>query len=704
MEGLEAHQVSTLSTFLAGHIEKQNGVVGFAPGVLEDADDTARVILTLQLLGKDVDLGPMIECFESDMCFKTYELEQNPSFSANCNVLLALLESKYVDQYSIQIEKTLCFLLLQWGSGDVIDKWNLSTQYSSMLLSGALLRLIEKWNEGDLQQLPVSLIKHQLPIALCRILSNILNEQRENGSWLGSVEITAYCVLTVSRCLSLPWTAKLRDILVGRLSQGRSFIMSRQQECLGSDYLWVEKVTYGSPWLRKAYCSSALHAPFEQRVWCEKIIECFSLPEAENKKMRHLFSILPLFKSSPLVSIDLAFLEADRFSQRLKEERHIVFPRDVMPMTEDKYLEYIPVIWTTCNQIGCHALSTDNLWSMLILSMLNYQIDEYMESVVVHLEKPSIQLLLSTIFDECQLRGDARRVHLSKSLSPLTPPKVHATSQNGYTPLESKSRKLINSLESIIEVLTKYIRHVLDCPAVRRSPQSIQQELAVEIYNFLFAHIEHNFDNIRLREHRGLPKSKSSNFSMLDLSQSSYFKWVHSVGADDTSCPFSFQFFACLISPPGRRCFEGSRARYVSQSLARHLATMCRQYNDFGSAVRDMDEGNLNSLDFPDFRQRHEDGMIDGSTALTNDGTFGINGIELSSPVNPYPPDAMKSELMGIAEFERACMELTLQNLKEAVGSPTTMKALQVFIDTTDVFGQVYAQKDIASRLQTQTP
>lgn len=410
--------------------------------------------------------------------------------------------------------------------------------------------------------------------------------------------------------------------------------------------------------------------------------------------MRHLFSILPLFKSSPLVSEDLAFLEADRFSKRFKEERHIAFPRDVMPMTEDKYLEYIPVIWTTCNQKGCHALSTNDLWSMLILSMLNYQI------VVVHLEEPSIQLLLSTIFDDCQLRGDARRVRSSKNLSPLTPPKVHRNSQNGYTPLESKSRKLINSLESIIEVLTKYIRHILDCPAVRRSPQSIQQELAVEIYNFLLAHIEHNFDNIRLREHRGLPKSKFSNFSSLDLPQSSYFKWVHSVGADDTSCPFSFQFFACLISPPGRKCFEESRARYVSQSLARHLATMCRQYNDSGSAVRDMDEGNLNSLDFPDFRQRHEDGMMDGSTALTNDGTFGIN----SSPVNPYPPDAMKSELMGIAEFERACMELALQNLREAVGSPTTMKALQVFIDTTDVFGQVYAQKDIARRLKTQIP
>lgn len=30
---------------------------------------------------------------------------------------------------------------------------------------------------------------------------------------------------------------------------------------------------------------------------------------------------------------------------------------------------------------------------MVSLSLLNYQIDEYMESVVVHLDEPSLQLL-----------------------------------------------------------------------------------------------------------------------------------------------------------------------------------------------------------------------------------------------------------------------------------------------------------------------
>lgn len=31
------------------------------------------------------------------------------------------------------------------------------------------------------------------------------------------------------------------------------------------------------------------------------------------------------------------------------------------------------------------------------------------------------------------------------------------------------------------------------------------------------------------------------------------------------------------------------------------LATMCRQYNDYGSIVQDRAEKNLNSVNFPDF-------------------------------------------------------------------------------------------------------
>lgn len=62
---------------------------------------------------------------------------------------------------------------------------------------------------------------------------------------------------------------------------------------------------------------------------------------------------------------------------------------------------------------------------------------------------------------------------------------------------------------------------------------------------------------------------------------------------------------------------------YLSRSLARHLATMCRQYNDYGSAVRDMDEGNLNSLDFPE-SNRGRGVAVESDTAVVNDKDPGV--------------------------------------------------------------------------------
>lgn len=127
---------------------------------------------------------------------------------------------------------------------------------------------------------------------------------------------------------------------------------------------------------------------------------------------------------------------------------------------------------------------------------------------------------------------------------------------------------------------------------------------------------------------------------------------------------------------------------------------MCRQYNDYGSAVRDSDEGNLNSLDFAEFHQSPREDSMRKDMAVANGESAGVNGNRITTHLRNYPTDAMKIELMEIAEFERACMQLALQNLRPTIGSPATMKALQVFIDVTDLFGQIYVQKDIASRIQ----
>lgn len=86
-----AHKGSLV--ILSGHSPSKKGLVGFAVGVLADADDTARTLLALSRLGTNIDPRPLIDKFQSNKHFKTYSPERNSSFSANCNVLLCLLET-----------------------------------------------------------------------------------------------------------------------------------------------------------------------------------------------------------------------------------------------------------------------------------------------------------------------------------------------------------------------------------------------------------------------------------------------------------------------------------------------------------------------------------------------------------------------------------------------------------------------------------
>lgn len=94
-----------------------------APSCLADADDTANVLAALSILGRDVNIEPMLAAFEKDEHFITYQGERNASFSANCNVLLCLLRSPKRRMYTSQVAKSVKFLESLWKQGKTQDKW-----------------------------------------------------------------------------------------------------------------------------------------------------------------------------------------------------------------------------------------------------------------------------------------------------------------------------------------------------------------------------------------------------------------------------------------------------------------------------------------------------------------------------------------------------------------------------------------------------
>jgi len=95
-----------------------------APSVPADADDTAKALHTLNLLGRNASPSRMISHFRNDNgFFRTYPAERNASFSANCNALSALLHSPNVGDYAADIVTNASFLCDLWWKGDIKDKW-----------------------------------------------------------------------------------------------------------------------------------------------------------------------------------------------------------------------------------------------------------------------------------------------------------------------------------------------------------------------------------------------------------------------------------------------------------------------------------------------------------------------------------------------------------------------------------------------------
>ncbi|GKZ51661.1 hypothetical protein AbraIFM66951_006627 [Aspergillus brasiliensis] len=633
-------------------LSRQHGLVGFAPGILPDADDTARVLITLNSVGSEADCTPMVKRFRSGAYFKTYDFERNPSFSAN-----------WAKSYAMEIGATVDYLLDLWRTGNVSDKWNTSPHYTSMLLSSAFVQVISQYEAGELGDFGGQVL------------------QNDNGSWDNSLEVTSYGVLTLSQLERLPFDRSLSKKPIQRaMSRGREYIKNHQHDITephSHDYVWIEKSSYSSQLLNKTYCIAALNASSEPIAYTTELARLFQPPSTVGK-LKTLLQGIPLVSEAAVFSLDLVLIEASLWSMQLKALKHDVFPPIQRECGQDWYLDLIPVIFTTCNQIGRTPLPSNALWDMIFLSMLIYQTDELMDSVVSRLPTGALEVLEQRLKLECHLHT-APDLALDPSHSARctgfeglrsTAHLVFHSESNSYAAEVQASLEPSSSLNGIIDALCKFIRHVLQHPRVLAASHIIQLELADELYNFLSAHIRHIVDNCKLQQRQG-------------ISNTNYHKWVRSTAADDTSCPMAALFFLCLISEDGAMPFEDSpQSRYVSRSVIRHLAIMCRQQNDYGSAIRDIDEGNLNSMNFPEFSM---------PVSVSNNDP---------EPLMKYPTQAMKDQLLAIAEVENAYVHLGLSLLEQSNTIPKPVLAsFKVFVDVTNLFGQVYLKKDLSNRV-----
>lgn len=129
-----------------------------------------------------------------------------------------------------------------------------------MLIAKALGMVLGRRSMGQLTQLSNGLAEDHIAPLLLDCLHQTLTSQHLNGSWgsIGPYEETAYAVLTLISISGLPLPANLRQLVELSIHKGRTFLRSKGNATC--EYLWIEKISYGSQYLMDAYVLAALHA------------------------------------------------------------------------------------------------------------------------------------------------------------------------------------------------------------------------------------------------------------------------------------------------------------------------------------------------------------------------------------------------------------------------------------------------------------
>ncbi|KAK8036506.1 hypothetical protein PG991_001643 [Apiospora marii] len=731
---LACPELDAMAGSLERAYEQGKHILGFAPGLPADVDDTAKTILCMNKLGRPSSPEAMIDSFETSTHFCTFHGERNPSFTANCNALSALLAQPAPSRYSKQILKATEFLCTTWWESDekISDKWNTSWLYPSLLLVQAFMDLLDQVERGNLEALDEDLRLRVYITLFQACLRALLHQSNPDSS-----EETAYHILVLCEARRLPLFEALDPIVDDKLKRLVSSLESAT-ECpmkSKSNHLWIEKVSYGSRVLTQSYKLAALKAVSHPvRVSTTAFFDNnTSSRSSTSTKFVKLLKQTPIFASTPEWQIQASMTEAALFQPLLRRRRLDVFPRK--DMAPDKYFDLIPLTWTSCNNRSARFVPTSFIYEMMVISFLDFQADEFIEAVAgpaFQDDLPSLHSLIDGVFEDLALDKLADGNDFKSSNGDESISDSEATAVNG-------AGNAAKERQEVRKGLIRFVRHIASHKSVRTASAWDQRSTLRELQIFLHAHVTQSEDNQYLVRAKSQDKTSPGKGSLKD----GYFRWIRATSGDHTACTYSYAFAGCLLSSSrrqqrqltgqtgrsnkdkttttnGNQCaantedesFPTGRTKYLSAAACQHLAAMCRMYNDYGSVARDAAETNLNSVDFPELQPpvtpQQSRSHSNGQKRSADDA--GLNGNDDDDDSGDFPKgesphhsvEESKKTLFALAQYERAWFQDAMGRLREemrSLGRRRDMEAWDVFCEVTDLYGQIYVVRDIASRM-----
>ena len=136
-----------------------------------------------------------------------------------------------------------------------------------------------------------------------------------------------------------------------------------------------------------------MNAQIGTHQWTNGYKKAAGIHSQSSTRLSRLSSSLPTLRREPSWKILVSVVEGLSFLPRLLEARSKIFPRQ--RSVEDRYLEYIPSTWIVINNCDALCLAPSLLWEMMVISMLDFLVDEYMEKYSVGSPCASTSAMLS---------------------------------------------------------------------------------------------------------------------------------------------------------------------------------------------------------------------------------------------------------------------------------------------------------------------
>ncbi|UPL02961.1 hypothetical protein LCI18_013895 [Fusarium solani-melongenae] len=534
-----------------------------------------------------------------------------------------------------------------------------------MLLVEAFTDLLRFFDSGDFSGIIDENWRCRVGLSLFQACLRIMLEQSENGSWGGFREQTCYALLALAQARRVCLFNEIQAELQSCIERGSRWLKSCSLH--SQDLTWTSKTAYEVAFVAEAYKLAALRAalPNNSPGTIGHSLNSVYV-SADLERQIGLVRKTALFSSLEEWQVRSSMIESSFFVPLLQAQRLEIYPRDNASLSEDRYLSIIPFTWVGCKNRSLVFASTSWLYDMMLLSLLGYQTDEFMKAVIGPLfrEGGKLHEVIDHIIDSTisgSAQSESGRKDELDDFSVVEKANGHDTSGHHKTALV---------LEEIKAPLARFANHVLNHEAVLRSSRWDRENLHQEFRAFMHAHATQLEDNAIFAQQQDGDTFTSPT--------QSYYEWVCTTGGNHVACAYSFAFSNCLISASlgrGKEMFPTVTQKYLATAVTRHLTTMCRMYNDFGSMARDSAERNINSMHFPEFSP---------SNNTSN------NGI-----------DTRKQRLIELAEYEHACLIQTLEKLtcinSNEVGK---LRIVRLFCDVTDLYDQLYVIKDLSSRLK----